>query len=439
MLENRQCPATSKKVEGLEGVVTVPGDKSISHRALILGSQAIGTTKVTNLLESEDVINTANSLKSLGVEIDRKENNWVVNGVGIGGLSKPEGILNMGNSGTGVRLMMGLVSSYDFPTTFTGDESLRKRPMGRVITPLEEMGAEIKSSDSGKLPLTICAGEGMHPIEYKLPVPSAQVKSAILLAALNIPGETKIIELEKTRNHTELMMEYLGIDIKVKNEEISVIGQQEFDAKDINVPSDPSSAAFAIVAALIVPGSKVTVKNVCINHSRIGLYNILKKMGANIKLTKKRSEAGEPIADIEASYSKLKGINVPAKIAPSMIDEYPILSIAASVAKGTTVMKGLGELRVKESDRLSAIAEGLEESGVEVETTEDSLTVRGSGKIKGGSTIRTHMDHRIAMSFLILGMISEKPITVDDVSMINTSFPGFVGLMNSLGAKIKVK
>lgn len=430
-------PLVSSKCAGLKGSVTVPGDKSISHRSLILSSQAIGISKISGLLEGEDVINTAKALRAMGVEIKKKGKTWIVNGVGTGGLRKPKKPIDLGNSGTGARLLMGLVSPYDFSTTFTGDASLKKRPMGRALKPLELMGISYESQEGGRMPIVLHGSSNLAPIEYELPVPSAQVKSAILLAALNTPGITTVIEPKATRDHSELMMKYFGADIKVNGKKISLKGQPELRAKNVKVPADPSSAAFLVVAALLVPNSNIKIKNVCINPLRIGLYTTLKEMGADIKFTNKRKEAGEQIADIIVKTSKLKGIKVPAARAPSMIDEYPILSVAAAFAKGKTVMDGLEELRVKESDRLSAIEKNITRCGVRAEIKGDSLTVFGCEKTPvGGATIETFMDHRLAMSFLVMGMVTSTPVKIDDGSMINTSFPGFVSLMNKLGAKI---
>jgi 3-phosphoshikimate 1-carboxyvinyltransferase len=359
----------SKRSEGLKGNITVPGDKSISHRALIFAAQAIGQTSISGLLESDDVINTKKSLQKLGTKVEKKGNEYIVNGLGVAGFAEPDDVLDQGNSGTGVRLLMGLLASYPFKTTFTGDSSLRKRPMKRVTDPLEKMGAKIECREGGLLPATVQGYDIMMPISYELPVPSAQVKSAILLAAMNIEGTTTVIEKEKTRDHTELMMKYFGLDISTKEEGgknvIKFNGKKQYKAKDILVPADPSSAAFPIVAALITPGSEVTINNVLINPLRTGLFDTLKEMGADIEYKNARESAGEKIADIKAKYSKLKGVTVPAERAPSMIDEYPILSIAAAVAEGETKMLGLEELKVKESNRLEAIYNGIRACGVE--------------------------------------------------------------------------
>ncbi len=430
----------SFKINSLKGDIEVPGDKSISHRALILSSQGVGISKIIGLLESEDVLNTLKCLRLLGVRIDEESECYKVYGVGVGGLSEPEDILYMGNSGTGVRLLMGLVTPYEFTSFFCGDKSLHKRPMGRVTVPLEKMGASIISRPNGRLPLALTGTSSTLPITYELPVPSAQVKSAILLAALNTMGETTVIEPESTRDHTERMMKSFGINLDIKGNKISLKGYQELKSQEINVPGDPSSAAFLVVAALLVPSSNVTIKNICINKSRIGLYTTLKEMGANIEFINIREEAGEEIADIKVESSKLKGVEVPASRAPSMIDEYPVLSVAASFAEGTTVMRGLRELRVKESDRLSVIAEGLMASGVECRIGGDDLYVTGKKRnaVKDKQiVIKTHMDHRIAMSFLVMGMISDIPVVIDSDEMIDTSFPGFIALCNSLGAEIK--
>lgn len=433
----------SAKCEKLCGDITVPGDKSISHRSLLFASQAIGQSKISGLLEGEDVLATANALRSMGVEITTNDDSaWLVNGVGVGGLQAPDNVLDMGNAGTGVRLMMGLISSYDFSCIFTGDASLRSRPMGRVMNPLEQMGVEFESKEGGRLPLTVKGSSEITPITYELPVASAQVKSAILLAGLNCRGNTTVIEPIATRDHTELMLTGFGADINViVNEfgarEIAIKGQPELKPMDIEVPGDPSSAAFLIVAALIVPDSEITIRNICMNPLRTGLFDSLQEMGADIKFTNEKVVAGEKVADIVAKYSKLKGVKIPASRAPSMIDEYPILSVAASYAQGETVMEGLEELKVKESDRLQAIADGLQQCGVEFELGDDSLTIKG-GAVKGGGPIKTNLDHRIAMSFLVMGLNAQTPVSVDDASVMDTSFPGFAALLNSIGGNVNV-
>ena len=436
------APLSSSKSEGLAGTVSVPGDKSISHRALLLASQAVGVSNIKGLLEGEDVLCTAAALRLLGVSVNRKrEGDWQVSGVGVGGFSEPDDVLDMGNSGTGVRLMMGLVASYPFTTFFTGDKSLRSRPMRRVVVPLQQMGGQFISREGGRLPLAVTGG-ALLPLSYTLPVASAQVKTSILLAGLNTPGNTTVIEPEATRDHTELMLSYLGAELEISpadagGKSITLKGRPFLRARDMTVPGDPSSAAFLIVAALITPHSHLVIENVCINPLRIGLYQTLIEMGANIKFVNIRQVAGEDVADIEVQSSQLKGIEVPAERAPSMIDEYPILSVAAVCAEGKTVMRGLAELKVKESDRLQAIASGLEACGVICDVGEDSLTVSGDvDAINGGATVATYMDHRIAMAFLVLGFVSQNPVTVDDGEAIKTSFPGFVSLMKILGAKI---
>ena len=428
---------SSHKVSALKGKLLVPGDKSISHRALIFGSQGNGVSEVHGLLESEDVVHTAEALQLMGVEITKKKDVWRINGVGTGGLTEPSDVLYMGNSGTGARLMMGLVSSYPFTSFFNGDESLRKRPMKRVTAPLAQSGAQFVTHSGEKLPLSVTGIREALPINYTLPVASAQVKSAILLAALNIAGKTTVVEPIATRDHTERMLKYLGVELEAGVHTITLTGQPELKAFNLNVPGDPSSAAFPVVAALITKDSEIVLPNICINPLRIGLYVTLLEMGADIEFKNKTEVAGELVADIHVRSSKLKGIRVPASRAPSMIDEYPILSIAAAMAEGDTIMEGLEELRVKESDRLSAIAAGLAANGVAHKVEGDTLTVTGNKIIAGGGLVETHLDHRIAMSFLILGMVSKKAVAVDDVTMINTSFPNFMGLMEAIGASFK--
>ncbi|MDX2073513.1 MAG: 3-phosphoshikimate 1-carboxyvinyltransferase [Alphaproteobacteria bacterium] len=433
--------ATSSASQPLCGDVHVAGDKSISHRALMLASQALGLTTISGLLEGEDVMNTAAALKSMGVNIEKNGSQWRVEGVGIGGLQEPQGVLDMGNSGTSTRLLMGLVTPYPFTSFFTGDDSLRSRPMARVITPLEQVGAQITTHSGGRLPLSVKGTDTPNAISYTLPVASAQVKSAIILAALNTPGTTTVIEPHATRDHTENMLEYFDIPItrgQTKDgTNITLTGRPKQTAKnrDIEVPGDPSSAAFLLVAALIVPGSNVIVRNICMNPLRTGLFTTLKEMGADLSYENERTLGGEKLADIRVRYSALKAVNVPAERAPSMIDEYPILAVAAAFAKGESVMHGLSELRVKESDRLNAITESLTGCGVTARAEGDTLYVTG-GVPKGGTTIATRLDHRIAMSFLVMGMASKEPVIIDDASAINTSFPNFISLMNGLGASI---
>jgi 3-phosphoshikimate 1-carboxyvinyltransferase len=436
-------PITARKSGALHGAVTVAGDKSISHRALILASQALGTTTIHGLLEGEDVLRTADALRKCGVSIEKDSTVWRVSGVGIGGLSAPSDILDMGNAGTGVRLMMGLLAPYPFQAQFTGDDSLKKRPMQRVMLPLEKMGARFIASDGNRLPLAMQGAATPMPVHYTLPVASAQIKSAILLAGLNTPGLTTVIEPEATRDHTERMLRYFGVPVTVTHAEetgtiIALEGQpnQSFADREFHVPADPSSAAFLIVAALLVPGSEMTVKNVCLNPLRTGLFQTLEEMGGDISYHNVRDVGGETIGDITARHSQLTGTEVPALRAPSMIDEYPILAMAAACAHGRSVMHNVAELRVKESNRLSAIIEGLHACGVDAREEGDTLVVHGRGHPPMGasSTIVTHYDHRIAMSFLILGLVTENAITVDDTRAIATSFPNFVSLMRQCGA-----
>ena len=440
-------PLRSSAATSLRGDVIVPGDKSISHRALMLSSQVLGKTRISGLLEGQDVISTASALRSLGVQINRLSPQlWEVHGVGIGGLSHSSDVLDMGNSGTSTRLLMGLVTPYDFTTFFTGDASLRSRPMARVTKPLEQMGARVVASEGNRLPLALTGTASPLPISYRLPVASAQVKSAIILAGLNTPGKTTVIEPEPTRDHTENMLAYFGYKLEIETladgaRSITIQGQQDttYADREIAVPADPSSAAFAVVAALVCKNSSLYIHNVCINPLRIGLFTTLKEMGAKITYRNERVVAGEKVADLVVESSALKGVVVPAERAPSMIDEYPILSVAAAFAEGKTVMHGLAELRVKESDRLAAIINALDVCGVNARADGDTLTVDGVGHAelpRGGAVVTTHYDHRIAMSFLVLGMASRQPVTVDDAAAIATSFPDFVQLFNTLGADI---
>ena len=436
----------SCKANALSGNITVPGDKSVSHRALILGSIAVGETHVEGLLEGEDVLAAAAAMRALGAQISRDDAGlWTVIGCGVGGLHEPNQILDMGNSGTAVRLLMGLVGTQTFTSTFTGDESLNSRPMERVMGPLRQMGAQFTSRSGGRLPITVSGSDLIKPIEYELPVASAQVKSAILLAGLNAPGKTTVIEPQPTRDHSERMLRHFGAEVITENLDgggvkITLTGQPELEGRDITVPADISSAAFPIAAALIVPGSNLLIRNVGMNPLRAGLIKTLQEMGGKITIENSRGEAGEPLADLRVEASQLHGITVPASRAPSMIDEYPVLSVVATCATGTTHMEGLAELRVKESDRLAAMATGLAACGVQIEETEDSLTVHGSDQpIDGGALIAANLDHRIAMAFSVLGMVSLNPVTIDDGSPIATSFPGYIKLMNSLGAKIETR
>ncbi|MBO9423369.1 3-phosphoshikimate 1-carboxyvinyltransferase [Labrenzia sp. R4_1] len=435
-------PLTSAAGSPLKGAIRVPGDKSISHRSLMFGALAVGRTTVQGLLESEDVLATADAMRAVGAKIEKQDDgSYTVDGIGLGSLLEPEGVIDFGNAGTGVRLTMGIFGSHNIAATFVGDASLSKRPMGRVLDPLREMGTNVIARDGDRLPASIRGAEQALPITYRVPMPSAQVKSAVLLAGLNAPGVTTVIEPVATRDHTEKMLKGFGADISVSLNEagervIKLTGQPELKPQDIDVPADPSSAAFPIVAALIVPGSDVTIENVMLNEHRTGIITTLIEMGGDIELLNKRSAGGEEVADIRVKHSRLKGITVPAKRAPSMIDEYPVLAIAAAFAEGDTFMPGLEELRVKESDRLAAVARGLEANGIPCVETEDTLTVTGGAADIGGGTVVTHLDHRIAMSFLILGIAAHKPVTVDDGAVIATSFPTFTSLFEELGAKI---
>jgi 3-phosphoshikimate 1-carboxyvinyltransferase len=432
----------------LSGTATVPGDKSISHRALILGALSVGETRITGLLESEDVLATAAALKALGAQIKREDDgDWHVFGRGVGGLSEPSGVSNMGNSGTAARLLMGVSATHPFKTTFSGDASLSKRPMERVMLPLRQMGAQFTARDGGCLPITVSGAASPTPITYESPVASAQVKAAVLLAGLNTPGLTTVIESQPTRDHSERMLSFFGAEVAVEDtpeggRRITLTGQPELTGHAVTVPGDFSSAAFPMVAALLAPNSRMTLTGVGINPLRTGLLETLLEMGASIGVENRRNLSGEEVADLVVESSALKGITVPASRAPSMIDEYPALAVAAALADGETRLEGLAELRVKESDRLGAMAKGLAAAGVDVTETEDSLTIRGAGSTKtakpsGGVRIEANLDHRIAMAFLVLGLATERPITIDDTATIVTSFPGFAALMNGLGADMK--
>ena len=430
-----------KAAAGLKGILRVPGDKSISHRALMFGALATGKTTIKGLLEAEDVLNTAKAVTALGAPATKSGDTWTVLGRGTGGLKQPESPIDFGNSGTGTRLMMGVIAGHDITVAMEGDASLSRRPMGRVLKPLRQMGL-LTREDRDTLPLTVEGSSHLVPIEYSLPVPSAQVKSAILIAGLMAAGETTVVEKEPTRDHTERMLRYFGADVETERRDgltrITVHGDAELEARDVVVPGDPSSAAFLICAALLVPGSDITVEGVLINETRTGLYTTLKDMGADISFLNEREEGGEPIADICARHSKLQGVHVPADRAPSMIDEYPVLAAVAGFAKGDTRMDGLAELKVKESDRLAATAAGLAANGVRATVDGDTLIVHGGGKVAGGGTVATHLDHRIAMAFLTMGLASDAPVTVDDTAMIATSFPEFRDLMERLGATYEI-
>ena len=445
------APRPHKALPGksLSGRAAVPGDKSISHRALIFGALAVGETRVTGLLEGEDVLRTAAAMRAMGAEAERLGDGangsiWRVRGVGVGGFAEPADVLDMGNAGTGARLVMGLVASHPMTAIFTGDASLRRRPMGRVMEPLSRMGAHFVGRAGGRLPLAVVGAPQPLPIEYTLPVASAQVKSALLLAGLNAPGITRVIEPEPTRDHTENLLRHFGAKVTVSDEKrgrvIELVGQPELRPADIDVPGDPSSAAFPLVAALIVPGSEVTITGVGMNPLRTGLFDTLLDMGADLTFSNRREQGGEPVADITARHSRLKGITVPPERAPSMIDEYPILFVAAACAEGQTIVRGAKELRVKESDRLAAMARALAANGVTLEELEDGLILTGNGTPPaGGAKVATELDHRIAMSALVLGLAARDGVAVDDVGMIDTSFPGFVALIQGLGGNLAPK
>ena len=427
----------------LQGTIAIPGDKSISHRALMFGALAIGETRITGLLTGEDVLRTAAAMRALGAEVTHDpDGTWRVSGRGIGGLTEPEDVLDMGNSGTAARLLCGILASHPLFAVMTGDGSLRRRPMRRVMDPLSACGAQFSAREGGRLPLAIQGARDAMPLDYRVPVPSAQVKSAVLLAGLNAPGITRVEEPEATRDHSENMLRHFGATVNVEvaghGRIIELQGQPELKAADVIVPADPSSAAFPLIAALLVPGSRLTIPNVGLNPLRTGLFACLAEMGANVVIWNRRLEGGEPVGDLDISAGPLRAIDVPPERAPSMIDEYPILAVAAACAQGTTRMRGLKELRVKESDRLSATAAMLSANGVRVEIDGDDLIVHGTGAPPaGGGTVATHMDHRLAMSALVLGLASANPVIADDAGFIDTSFPGFVDLMTATGAVIE--
>jgi 3-phosphoshikimate 1-carboxyvinyltransferase len=436
-------PLTARRGGPLTGRARVPGDKSISHRALILGAMTVGESTVAGLLEGEDVLHTAAAMRALGARLVRGEDGiWRINGVGVGGFAQPSAPLDFGNSGTGCRLALGAVAGSPVTATFDGDASLRKRPMRRVLDPLERMGARvIDCAEGGRLPLTLAGARDAIPIVYESPVPSAQLKSAVLLAGLAAAGETTVIESEASRDHTERMLKHFGAKIVSKphgehGRRITLTGQPELEPANVMVPADPSSAAFPLVAALIVPGSDITLEAVMTNPLRTGLYTTLKEMGAKIETVATRTDGGEEIAELRVTACALKGVDVPAARAPSMIDEYPVLAVAAAFAEGVTRMRGLQELRVKESDRLEATAAMLRANGVDVAIEGDDMIVHGKPAVPGGGEVLTHMDHRIAMSALVLGLASDNAVRIDDSAFIATSFPGFVELMRGLGCDL---
>jgi 3-phosphoshikimate 1-carboxyvinyltransferase len=437
-----KTPLAARASGSLSGKARVPGDKSISHRALILGALAVGQSRISGLLEGEDVLNTAKSMRALGAEVERTGPfAWSVRGVGVGGFAEPAGPLDFGNSGTGCRLVMGAVAGCPITVTFDGDASLRTRPMRRILDPLELMGAKAgEMREGGRLPLTLHGARNPVPIVYKTPVASAQIKSAVLLAGLAAPGVTTVIEQEASRDHTELMLKHFGAELTSSREgshgrRIALTGQGELHGAEVVVPADPSSASFPVVAALLVEGSDIVLPDVMTNPLRTGLFTTLREMGAFIEEDELRSDGGEPMARLRVRASKLRGVEVPPERAPSMIDEYLVLAVAAAYAEGTTIMRGLQELRVKESDRLEATADMLRVNGVKVEISGDDLIVEGKGHVPGGGVVATHMDHRIAMSALVMGLAADRPVTIDDTAFIATSFPDFIPMMRSLGAE----
>ena len=435
-------PLTARRAGPLKGRVRVPGDKSISHRALIFGALAVGETRISGLLEGEDVLNTAKAVAALGAQVERRgAGEWRVRGVGVAGFAEPASALDFGNSGTGCRLMLGAVAGCPIAATFDGDASLRKRPMRRVLEPLERIGARTLTSSDGRLPLTLAGAREPIPVVFEPPVASAQLKSAVLLAGLAAPGETVVIEAEATRDHTEKMLAHFGANVQVEphgahGRRITLAGQPELVPQSVVVPADPSSAAFPLVAAAITAGSEVILEGVMLNPLRAGLIATLAEMGAAIERLGSRNEGGEEVADLRVRGGALRGVEVPASRAPSMIDEYPVLAVAAAFAEGTTIMRGLKELRIKELDRLAGTAALLRSNGVKVDIDGDDLIVAGRGRAPGGGLVTTHMDHRLAMSALVMGLASEQPVKIDDASFIATSFPGFVELMRGLGADL---
>ena len=442
-MDQTVTPLAARRSAGLKGRVRVPGDKSISHRALILGALTVGETRIEGLLEGEDVINTGKAMRALGANVERVgKGAWRVQGVGVAGFAQPAKALDFGNSGTGCRLVIGAVAGCPITATFDGDASLRSRPQRRVLDPLERMGARaISIADGGRLPLTLQGARDPIPIVYAPPAASAQLKSAVLLAGLAAPGETVVAEAEATRDHTERMLRHFGADVRVEREgahgrRVTLKGQPELVPAPVMVPADPSSAAFPMVAGLIVPGSDIVLEGVMTNVTRTGLFATLREMGATIEELDRRLEGGEDVADLRVRTSALKGVEVPPERAPFMIDEYLVLGVAAAFAEGTTRMRGLKELRVKESDRLAATADMLRVNGIDVEIEGDDLIVHGKGRAAGGGLVKTHMDHRIAMSALVMGLASEKPVQVDDTAFIATSFPGFVEMMRRMGGEL---
>ena len=440
MTDQNASPRSFSASVPLKGRIAIPGDKSISHRSLMLSALAVGESRVTGLLEGHDVLATAAAMRAMGATIERRpDGEWRIHGVGVGGLLQPREALDMGNSGTSTRLLMGLVASHPITATFIGDASLSGRPMGRVIDPLSQMGADITSSPGGRLPLMVRGLAPAIPMSYRLPVASAQVKSAVLLAGLNTGGVTEVIEPVPTRDHSERMLRGFGANLSIETDptgtrHICIMGEAELKPQTIVVPGDPSSAAFFIVAALIVPGSDVTITNVGLNPTRAGLIDVLRQMGGDIELLDPREVGGEPVADLRVRHSALTGIDVDPAVAPSMIDEFPILFVAAALAKGRTTTSGLEELRVKESDRLAVMATGLKAIGARITESEDGLIIDGTGgdPLPGGATIAGHLDHRICMSFAVAGLVTGSPVTIDDMAPVATSFPNFESLLGEL-------
>ena len=440
---SQSSPMRASPSGPLRGMAEVPGDKSVSHRALILGALAVGETRILGLLEGDDVLDTGRAMRAFGAQVEQlAPGEWSVHGVGVGGFREPDDVIDCGNSGTGVRLIMGAMATTGIAATFTGDSSLRRRPMARITEPLALFGAIAYGRGGGLLPLTLVGAENPVPVRYTTPVPSAQVKSAVLFAGLNAPGRTVVTEREPTRDHTERMLRGFGAEIETEATEaghvITLKGQPELVARTVFVPRDPSSAAFAVAAALLVEGSEIAVPGVSLNPTRAGFYDTLVEMGAAIEFSNRREEGGEPVADLRVRSSTLRGVEVPPERAASMIDEYPILAALAAFAEGRTTMRGIKELRVKESDRIDAMARGLEACGVAVEEGSDHLIVegRGPGGVRGGAQVASRLDHRIAMSFLVLGLAAREPVRVDDVGPVATSFPGFAALMRQMGADL---
>ena len=431
---------TVHKSKKLTGFISIPGDKSISHRAVIFGSLCVGKTTIIGLLESEDVQRTIKAVRQLGARVDKKDGKWEVDGFGVGGFTSPENVIDCGNSGTTCRLIMGAISTTPISAIFVGDKSLSQRPMDRIIEPLGEIGVKCSAREGSFLPITLEGISNAIPCNFEAKVDSAQVKSAILLAGLNTRGTTKYVERTLTRDHTERMLMAFGGKIKTEKTENGYVhyvqGLQELQPQEITIPSDPSSASFFIAAALMVEGSDITIKNICMNETRIGFLKVVEMMGARIEVNNKKNICGELVADLRVKYSSLRGVKVPGNLVASMIDEFPVLSVLAALAEGKTEMKEIGELKVKESDRIFSMAKGLRQCGVDVDFGEDYMIVKGMKKVRGGQLINTFNDHRIAMSFICLGQVSQKPIMINETTSINTSFPGFIEKFKEIGANL---